>query len=56
MIVSGKKTLDQTLSSQHVQAYGDYPTGLEGLILRGARPWARLMGAVTRRVAGLQRS
>jgi Xaa-Pro dipeptidase len=30
-----------------------YPTDLESLTLRGAKPRARLVGALTRRVAGL---
>jgi Xaa-Pro dipeptidase len=30
-----------------------YPTGLESLAIGGAKPWTRVMGAVTRRVAGV---
>jgi Xaa-Pro aminopeptidase len=30
-----------------------YPTDLESLTIGGARPWTRLMGVVTRRVAGV---
>lgn len=30
-----------------------YPTDLQSLTIRGAKPWARFMGALTRRVAGL---
>ncbi len=30
-----------------------YPTGLENLTIGGAKPWKRLMGALTRRVAGV---
>jgi Xaa-Pro dipeptidase len=30
-----------------------YPTDLESLIIRGTKPRARLVGALTRRVAGL---
>jgi len=30
-----------------------HPTDLESLTISGAKPWKRLMGAVTRRVAGV---
>ena len=30
-----------------------YPTDLESLTIGGAKPWQRLMGGVTRRVAGV---
>ena len=30
-----------------------YPTDLESLTIGGTKPWTRLMGGVTRRVAGV---
>lgn len=54
--VGGVRHSDTVLITEEgYESLTRHPTGLEDLILDGAKPWPRLMGAVTRRVAGLAR-